>query len=99
MESCKISKSQYYKWGVLNEETFMRHIKSRVENGLYNYQDFNISIISVTPQINDTAMMYRCIEEFPDFDIPNFFTLKVINCVIIIIWIWKMSKNLLCPIL
>lgn len=49
----------------------MRHIKSRAENGLYNYRDFIISIISITPQINDTAIMYRCIEEFPDFDIPR----------------------------
>ena len=68
---CKISKSQYYKWGLLDEETFMRHIKSRAENGLYNYKDFIISIISITPQINDTAIMYRCIEEFSDFDIPR----------------------------
>lgn len=71
LEECKISKSQYYKWGMLDEETFMRHIKSRVENGIYNYRNFVISIISVTPQINDTAIMYRCIEEFLDFDIPR----------------------------
>lgn len=71
MKECKISKSQYYKWGMLDEETFMRHIKTRTENGLYNYRDFIISIISVTPQINDTAIMYKCIEEFSDFDIPR----------------------------
>ena len=40
LDECKISKSQYYKWGMLDEKTFMRHIKSRVENGLYNYRDF-----------------------------------------------------------
>lgn len=26
LEECKISKSQYYKWEMLDEETFMRHI-------------------------------------------------------------------------
>ena len=34
--------------------------KNRVDNGLYNYREFILSIISVTQQINDTAIMYSC---------------------------------------
>ena len=71
LEELNISKGMYYKWGLLSEETFMKHLKNRVDNGLYNYREFILSIISVTPQINDTAIMYRCMEEFPDFAIPR----------------------------
>ena len=71
MEELHISKSQYYKWGLLTEESFLNHIKDKTSDKMFHYREFILSILSITPQINATNILQRCIDEFDDFDIPR----------------------------
>lgn len=71
MRRLNISKSQYFKWCLLSEETFLRHLKNKKSASMENYREFIVSILKITPQINDTTILYRCLEEFDDFDIPK----------------------------
>ena len=66
-----ISKMQYYKWCKLDEETFIKHLKSRHIYDIDNYRDFILSIISITPQVCNTVILERIVEKFPDFEIPK----------------------------
>lgn len=79
MKRLNISKSQYYKWCLLTEETFMRHIKNKKSESIENYREFIISILKITPQINDTTILCRCIEEFDDFNILRMTFLRKIK--------------------
>lgn len=79
MKKLNISKSQYFKWCLLTEETFMRHLKNKKSESIENYREFIVSILEITPQINDTTILSRCIEEFDDFDIPRMTFLRKIK--------------------
>ena len=71
MRKTNISKTQYYKWCLIDEETFIKHLKSRSSFKLDSYREYILSLIKITPQINNTTILYRCMEEFDDFDIKR----------------------------
>lgn len=56
MRRLNISKSQYFKWCLLSEETFLRHLKNKKSASMENYREFIVSILKITPQINDTII-------------------------------------------
>ena len=68
MRKTNISKTQYYKWCLIDEETFIKHLQNRSSFKLDSYREYILSLIKITPQINDTTILYRCMEEFDDFD-------------------------------
>ena len=79
MRKAGISKTQYFKWCLIDEETFIKHLQSRSTFKLDSYREYILSIIKVTPQINDTTILYRCIEEFEDFDVPRMTFLRFVK--------------------
>ena len=79
MRKVRISKTQYFKWCLIDEETFIKHLQSRSTFKLDSYREYILSIIKVTPQINDTTILYRCIEEFEDFDTPRMTFLRFVK--------------------
>ena len=48
------------------EDIFLKTLQSRIDYRFETYRDFIISILKVTPDINDTAVLYRVKEEFDD---------------------------------
>lgn len=79
MRKAGISKTQYFKWCLIDEETFIKHLQSRGTFKLDSYREYVLSIIKVTPQINDTTILYRCIEEFEDFNVPRMTFLRFVK--------------------
>lgn len=79
MMKVRTSKTQYFKWCLIDEETFIKHLQSRSTFKLDSYREYILSIIKVTPQINDTTILYRCIEEFEDFDVPRMTFLRFVK--------------------
>ena len=68
-EKLHIAKGQLARYGLLPEDLFLKTLQSRVDYTFDTYRDFIISLLKVTPDINDTAILYRVKEEFENFDI------------------------------
>ena len=70
-DTLKITKTQFARYGQMPEDRFLKTLQSRIDYRFETYRDFIISILKVTPDINDTAVLYRVKEEFDDFDIAR----------------------------
>lgn len=79
LEMVGISNKQYYRYATLDEEVFKELLNKDKTNGIDNYREFIISLISVTPQINNSTILFRTHEEFPDFSIKRNTYLRYID--------------------
>ena len=70
-EILNISQMQMARYGQLPEDLFLKTLQSRTDYTFDTYRDFIISLLKVTPDLNDTAVLYRVKEEFEDFDISR----------------------------
>lgn len=70
-EKLNISKMQLMRYGLLPEDLFLKTLQSRTDYTFETYRDYIISLLKVTPDLNDTAVLYRVKEEFEDFDISR----------------------------
>lgn len=69
-EKLGISYNTTYKWWNKTDEEFTSFQKEH-EFVLDNYRQFIVELLKLCPQINNTLVMRRLKETFPEFEIPN----------------------------
>lgn len=58
-EILNISQMQMARYGQLPEDLSLKTLQSRTDYTFDTYRDFIISLLKVTPDLNDTAILYR----------------------------------------
>lgn len=62
---------QLYRYGMLPKDLYLKARESKIDYKFEMYRDFIISILKITPSMNDTAVLYRVKEQFDDFDMAK----------------------------